>query len=376
MKWAAEVNEKARDFFQENNEPIGAARASNNLAYVWALQGKYADAIDAARKAADMRWDLGDVVGAGLSLNTLAIAEDVADTHARARIHAREALSLLRRAQQMGRPGLDRETAMVYLNLGRIERHLAERTVLRESEAFERAWQRAKRHLEEALERASALEPYYRFQVYKQLGVLYTRWANWIAIAVPVDKDRYRDLMKHASDAFERANQFSREGGLLVNKADNLEDWAWVFHLRRAFREMMEDELEPATLGEEVLKRLREAENLIRDEADPEKEGLLAHYIAGSIHHQWGRYIHKFEDNIGAALQQYAISTAYYDQFSSGPIRRRDLVVGHIQNALVGLPAGRIRQLAEEMLNAVEKKRLPARELRRWIEDTVADITL
>ena len=323
-----------------------------------------------------MRLKLGDVVGAGLSLNTLAIAEDLAGIHARARIHAREALSLLRRAQQMGRPGLDRETAMVYLNLGRIGRHLTERAGLRESEAVERAWQRAKGHLEEALERAAALEPYYRFQLYNQLGMLHTRWANWIALRIPVDKGQYRDLMKHASDAFERADQFSREEGLLVNRADNLEDWAWVFHLRRSFRETMGDELEPATLGEEVLKRLREAENLIRDEADPEKEGLLAHFIAGSVHHQWGRYIHKFKDDIGAALQQYAISTAYYDQFSSGPIRRRDLVVGHIQNALVGLPTGRIRQLAEEMLNAVEKKRLPARELRRWIEDTVADITL
>ncbi|MDY7079881.1 MAG: tetratricopeptide repeat protein, partial [Chloroflexota bacterium] len=376
LKRAAEMNEKARYLFRENDEPVGDARVSSNLAYVWALQGKYADAIEAARKAVDARRELGDVVGAGLSLNTLAIAEDLAGTHARARVHAQEALSLLRRARQMGRPGLDREAAMVYLNLGRIERHLVERTVLRESELFEKAWQRAKTYLEKVLEREASLEPYYRFQLYNQLGVLRTRWANWVAITISGGKDQYRDLMERANDAFERADQYSREKGFRVNRADNLEDWAWMFHLRRSFAEMMEDELEPAALGRKVLECLQEADNLIQDEADPRREGLLAHYVAGNVHHQWGRYIHKFEGDIGAALQQYAISTAYYDQFSSGPIRRRDLVVGHIQNTLVLLSAADIRQFADRMLESVDQKHLPARELRRWIEDTVADITL
>lgn len=376
MKRAAEMNEKARKVFQENNEPIGEARASNNLAYVKTWLGEYAEAMQAAREAADLRRELGDIVGAGLSLNTLAIAEDRAGIYRRARTHAAEALSLLQRAQQIGHPGLNREIAMVYLNLGRIRRHLTEREALRETKAIENNWQRSEIQLKEALKREDALEPYYRFNLYNQLGLLYTRWANWIALRVPEEKEQYHNLMSKANDFFKQADRLSKEKGFHLARADNLEDWAWVFHLRRAYCEKMGDELEPADLKREVLKRLQEAEDLIRDEADPTKEGLQAHYIAGSVHHQWGRLVHKFEENISAALQHYALSIAYYDQFTRQPVERRERVMEYIENTLTGLPATQAKRLADEMLRAVEERRLPARELRRWIRDTVASITL
>lgn len=376
VKRAAEVYEKAQGFFEENDEPIGAARALNNLAYVVALQGDHTQAIQAARKAARLRDELGDVVGTGLSLNTLAIAEDWAGTSARAWTHAREALSLLRRAQQMGRPGLEREIAMVHLNLSRIRRHLARREALREIEVVEKEWRRAEEHLKEVLERESALEPYYRFGLYNQFGLLWSNWANWIALRIPEEKDRYRALMEQASLSFEQADRFAREESLFVDRADNLEDWAWVFHLRRAYREVMGDDLDPAALERETLDRLKEAEDLIRDLADPGQEGLRVYYVAGSVHHQWGRYFHKFTDDVSAALRRYALSIAYYDQFTLEPVGRRDRVLEHLENAFAELPADEVEQSAQEMLRVVEERHLPARELRSWIENTVADISL
>jgi len=373
---AAEANEKARDFFRQNNETVGAARALNNLAYVWARRGHYAEAMRAAREAADMRRDLGDVVGTGLSLNTLAIVEDMAGSYARARTHAQEALGLLRRVQRMGRLGLDREIAMVYLNLGRIRRHLVEREMLISEELAEIMWQQADEYLKEALKREAALEPYYKFELYNQLGLLYARWANWTALRVPEKKEQYHDLMRRADEFSKQADVLGKEEGFDLARADNLEDWAWVFHLRQAYRERMGDELTPNTLEREVLERLREAEGLVRDEAKPDQEGLQAHYIAGSVHHQWGRYVHKFKGDINAALQHYALSVAYYDQFTREPVERRERVIEHIENTLNRLPAAQVRRLADEMLHAVEERGLPAHDLRRWVQDTVTSITL
>jgi len=375
MKRAAEMNEKAQDVFRENNEFVGAARASNNLAYIWARQGKYAEAIRVAQEAANMRRELGDTVGLGLSLNTLAIVEDMTGIYAHARAHAREALSVLQRAQQMGHPGLDREIAMVYLNLGRIRRHLVERHLLITEESAERLWSQAKSYLQEAEKRKDALEPYYRSELYNQLGLLYERWANWVALRTPRQKERYHSLMRQANEFHREADEFNKKERLLINRADNLEDWAWVFHLRRAYCDAMGDELEPAALEQKMLERLQEAEDLIKDKADPEKEGLQAHYIAGSVHHQWGRFVHKFKDDTKAALKHYALSVAYYDRYSSEPLERRDRVLEHIENVLAGSPPAQAKEFAKEMLHAVEERGLPARELRHWIQDIVAGIT-
>ena len=183
--------------------------------------------------------------------------------------------------------------------------------------------------------------------------------------------------MDAASGYFEEADRFAEEHNLSVDQADNLEDWAWVFHLRRAYRGPMGDDLSPAALKKEVFDRLDRAEDLILSSVtDPKLRGLQAYYILGSTHHQKGRYIHKFEENIGEALQQYALSVAYYDQFSLDPVdplERRERVREHILSTLEGLSSiDQAEQMIEKMLDAVESRHLPSAELRRWLQDIVA----
>jgi hypothetical protein len=373
---AAKMSERAQEVFKENNEPVEEARTSTNLAYVRTQQGQYIKGMQSAREAVDSRRKLGDGVGTALALNTLAFAEDRAGTYASARTHAREALSLLQRIQQMGRPGLHREIAMVHLNLGMINRHLVERSGILPKETAESLWKRAKMHLEEARKHEDALEPYYKYELYNQLGLLHARWANWIAERALPEKERYFNLMKEADKFHEMADELARKMGSRVVQADNLEDWAWVFHLRRAYKETMEDPEDIATLEKEVLQRLQRAEELVREAADSDHNGLQEQYVAGSIHHQWGRYIHKFKGDLEEALRHYALSIVYYDKYSEEPVERRERVLDILLETLAQVSPEQVNRLVKEMLRAVEERHLPAGELLRRLEDMVMGITL
>lgn len=374
MARAANMYEKAKKYFEENGEPIEVARALNNLAFIWTQQGNYPDAINAAQEAVKRRRELGDVMGLALSLNTLAFVEDRAGVYTRARTHSSEALSLLRRAQQAGRPGLERAMALVNLHLGRILRHLTERELLREREIVEKGWREAEKCLQEAQQRVEELEYDYQLELYNQFGMLYHRWANWIALTSPQNKEQYTRLMRQADEFFRKADYIGAERNLPVNRADNLEDWAWIFHLRWAYREFMGDELSPGALEKELTTRLKEAEKLLENEVDPAKRGLQAHYVAGSVHHHWGRFFQKFKGDVQEALKHYALSVAYYDCFSPHPLERRDRVLEHIEATLAELPPHEARNRAMEMLEVVKEKGLPTQEISRWLQD-IAGIT-
>jgi tetratricopeptide (TPR) repeat protein len=383
MERAVGVYEKAHELFDQNDEPIAAARALNNLAYILVKQGKYQEAVNSAQEAINVRDQFGDVIGTGLSLNTLAIAVDRAGNHMRAWRHTRDALKHLQRAKEAGYPGLDREIAMIHINLGRIQRHKARREQTHLATRIESDWNGAAEHLEKAKDLEGSLEPYYRFDLYNQLGLLYSNWGNWIVTRKPAETERYHKLMELGSTYFEMADCFAEEHGLVVDQADNLEDWAWVFHLRRAYREITGDDADAAMLRRGVFDRLDRAEKLALKSIDDKKRpGLQAYYILGSVHHQRGRFIHKFEDNIGEALKEYALSVAYYDHFALNPLdplERRERVLQHIRSTLEDvserLPVEQLERMMSEMSETVEKEGLPSAAL-DWFDDLVADLSL
>lgn len=373
---AAEMHEKARGIFEKNKEPIETARALTNLAYVLTQRGEYLRGIEQAQQAVRLRREQGDGVGTSLALNTLAFAEDRTGTYLSARTHAQEALNLLQRIQQMGRPGLQPQIAMVHLNLGTISRHIVERSGILSEERAEALWQRAKAHLEEAQKYESALEPFYRCELYNQLGLLYARWANWIAERTPDQRDRYHAFMKKADAFHKQADEFARQYNLRVAQADNLEDWAWVYHLRQAYRERMGDPEASETLEREVFQRLQQAEELVREAADSDREGLQEQYVAGSIHHQWGRYIHKFKEDLEEALKHYALSIAYYDRFSGGPVERRERVYDHLMETLGNLSTPQPQLMIRKIFQHIKERRLPAEGLRRRLDNLMIDVSM
>jgi tetratricopeptide (TPR) repeat protein len=383
LKQAALMYEKARKMFQDNDENIEAARALNNSAFILVKQGEYQRAIDNVREAIEIRDAFGVIVGKGLSLNTLAIAVDRSGQPINAWRHAWDALRHLQLAKENRYPGLDRPIAMVHINLGRIQRHRARRERPHLEERVISNWQRSEEHLLKAVDLVDKLEPYYQFDLYNQLGLLYSNWANWIFTRRPEEREQFFKLMEKASHYFKLADQFTEENGLFIDQADNLEDWAWVYHLRRAYEEQTGEEMSHEELRREVFDRLSQAEALaLVSVEDITQKGLQAYYILGSVHHQRGRFIHNFHSDDQEALKEYALAVAYYDHFALNPLdplERRERVREHVrytlQGALQKSSEEVVEEICDEMVRVVQEKGLPSIDLRRWLESALADLT-
>jgi tetratricopeptide (TPR) repeat protein len=383
LKEAASMYEKAHETFQDNDEYIEAARALNNSAFILVKQGEYQQAMENVRQAMDIRDEFGDVIGKGLSLNTLAIAVDRSGQPINAWRHGWDALRHLQLAKENEYPGLDRAIAMIHINLGRIQRHRARQERPHLQERVMSNWQRAEEHLLKALELADRLEPYYEFDLYNQLGLLYSNWANWTFTRGPQDRERFFQFMEKANHYFELADRFADEKSLFIDQADNREDWAWVCHLRRAYAAYTGDEMSPEELQREVFDRLKSAEKLARDSVDDiNQKGLQAYYILASVHHQRGRFIDKFLSDDRSALHEYALAVAYYDHFAVNPLdplERRERVREHVRYTLERIldesSEEAVEEICDQMRHDVEREGLPSKGLRSWLESVLADLT-
>jgi hypothetical protein len=182
---------------------------------------------------------------------------------------------------------------------------------------------------------------------------------------------------------FSRADNLASEHELYIDQADNLEDWAWIFHLRQAYREETGEPLSQEELRKEVFKRLQDAEKLAESSIkDPTSKGLQAHYILGSVHHQRGRFVHKFEDDVPEALKEYALAVAYYTQFfvnPTDPLERRERVREHIrytfEDLLERTSLQEVEQMRDQMLQAVRDKELSVVALQGWLDELIMDLT-
>jgi len=381
-KEAATMYTKAREIFQKNGEVLASARARNNAAFVLVKQGNYHSAIHNAREAVKIRDALGDIVGKGLSLNTEAIAIDGSGLYVNAGELARRALRHLQWAKEGGYPGLDRAIAMVHINLGRIQRHRGRKDQPHTVDRMERTWRRAESHLREAEKLVGELEPYYEFELYNQLGLLYSNWANWSFTRQPEDTDKFYSLMDKSCKYFKQADQFAEDHELYIDQADNLEDWAWVYHLRRAYGDRTGETMSHEELKHKVFDYLAHAEELVfKSISDIQSKGLQGHYILGSIHHQCGRFAHKFGEDLTKALKEYALAVTYYSLFAvnpSDPLERRERVREHIRETFINLlegPPQKAEEMRESMIEAVEDEGLSSSDLERWMDDLIIDLT-
>ncbi len=385
LRQAVENYERAQELFDKNNDYIGVARSLNNLAYIQVKQGNYQEAVQNAQQAVNMRDQFGDVIGKALSLNTLAIAIDRSGNPVRAERLAWDALHQLQVAKDRGHPNLDREVGMVYINLGRIQRHKVRKDQFKLVEGLKADWLHAEKYLKKAQELEKSLEPQYQYDLYNQMGLLYSNWANWLVMRQLRDKELYFKLMDIGAEYFKKADQYSKKHDLFVDRADNLEDWAWIFHLQRAYRNILEDDTDHIILKNKVFNCLNQAEELaLNSIGSQEQAGLQAYYILGNIYHQRGRFIHKFENNYIKALKEYALSVAYYDQFALNPydpLERKEHLLHHIRSRLNDMLGSspieqtkmeQVKQVREEMLKAVEDKKLPSKELRKWMDNCIA----
>lgn len=366
--------EKACEYFEKNKEDAFAARTKNNMGYILCWQGKFTEAKQKINQAIQIRQQNGDLIGAALSYNTLAIAELWSGATLKALTDAREALRLIQSAQRAN-PYIKREIALVYINLGEIHRVRTRSGLLHPDKVVDQEWKVCEKYFREAEKHKDVLEPSYHFELYNRLGTLFTNWGKYTVIRTPNNKEQYKNLMKSAEDSFAEADKIAKNNHLILEEAYNLEDWAWVYYHKRRYHDQMKEDLDTVELEEKNLALLEKAEEIILPKADPKQNHLPAHYIAGSIYHQFGRHFHRFKKDFSEALKYYSLSVLFYQLYTSEVIERREIVIMFIDQILSKILLVEKRKMIDNILKEIDSKGLPTERLQLFFENILITST-
>jgi len=360
---ASKANEEASLLFREISYQPGEARALNNRAFILARQGRRWEALDACQRALRMRQEAGDEHGIALNLNTLGIVKGMAGDFAGALTESLKALRIFqRRRDEVG-------TALAHINLGWAYRRHGSSDMRKNPIEIEKYFRLAEDSLLQAKEKEIRLEPYYRMEVHNELGCTYKDWANFLALH-GADKPRYYELMKKADEEFRIADDIAGTA-LKLKKADNLEDWAWVYHLRYAYRDRMGEEA-PQALFQQAEEKLDEAEEHLRDFKGRVERGLEGHLYLGKVHYQRA-HLMKFPEDWEKVARNYALAAIYLETYSSEAEELRELLLG-IKGWLGRFSEDEVRNISEVMkgvLSEKEREGWACEALRGWIDDVI-----
>lgn len=309
---AAEKNyQLAIEKYEIIKDKPGQARALNNLSYIYARQGRTPEALISCKKALDQRKEAGDERGVGLSLNTLAAIKIFQADEEGAILDSKQAANIFSRFHDnMG-------GALANINLGRIHRRLGLKNLRRSPEEVRTLFfSKALYFLENAEKFKDILEPFYIASLYNEKGCTYKDWANYHALHHGKPEE-YRRLMDLAEVNFSNAHQIAHEKIPMV-AADNLEDWAWIYHLRYAYFESMQETCTREELVSKVEDKLHQSEKLLEKYKDVNQPGIEAHFYLGKIYFQRALFNFKFLPRDSQKISSYfATSCAFFETFSA-----------------------------------------------------------
>ena len=206
------------------------------------------------------------------------------------------------------------------------------------------------------------------------MGCTYKDWGNLLALASEVQRTRYRGLMEQADEEFSIADNLAAGTKLILEQADNLEDWAWALHLRYAYRVPMEEE-NPEDLLQEAKDKLNKAEKILEDFRNRVEPGLEAHLILGKVHYQHALLLAKFgeSEEREEAARDYTLAATYLETYSD---EARELEELHrsVEGWLSQFPEdelGNLAQVMKEVLDEREREGWKCVALRGWIDDVI-----
>lgn len=359
LREASRAYEKAASLCKKIGYQPGEARALNNRAFVLARQRELGKALDDCQGALEMRQKAGDEHGIALSFNTLGIIKGMTGDFIGALTESKKALGIFqRRRDEIG-------IALACINLGWAYRRYASSDMRRNPADIQRLFKLAENLLLQARKSEDRLEPYYRVEVHNELGCTYKDWGNFLALH-GAEEALYHELMERAGEEFGVANEIAG-AALKLKKADNLEDWAWVFHLRYAYRDVMGEE-DPQLLLQKAHDKLDEAEQNLRDFKERAEPGLEANLYMGKIHFQRA-HLMKFYENWKEAAKNYALAAAYLEAYSAEAEELRELLLG-VENWLGQFSKDKIQDLVGVMNQTVSEREAAGwkcETLRSWI---------
>ena len=370
LEAAREAYETSGYIFREIKWAEGEARAINNEGYILAIQGKTAIGLTRCQEGLQIRQRIGDARGVALSFNTMGIIRLFMGDTKEAIVQSKKALSIFQKNRDTA------NMALAKINLGRAFRQRGLTDMRRDAKSAERDYfEESERILKEAIENENKLELYYRVEVHNELGCTYKDLANYLALQHG-KRDQYLRLM-HAAD-----NEFSVAHHLAANQlkmamADNLEDWAWVYHLRRAYAEPMNEE-HPDELVNRMNEKLSEAETLLENTVDfkpPPHPGMVAYFLMGKIWYQRALFLKKFGQHSEhpEAAKAFAIAATYLETFSPDADELSELLFS-VDNWLSKFSPEKAFHLVDVMKKVIqvrESEGWQGRILLEWLDDVV-----
>jgi len=367
LKRASEANFEAASLYRGIGYQSGEARALNNRTYVLARQGKLKEALEDCEKALRLRQQTGDDYGIALGLNTRGILKKRERNFLGASTDSTKALNVFqRRRDEVG-------IALASINLGWAYRRRGLSDTRRTTAGIERYFELSEKFLAQAREKEDKLEPYYQLEIHNELGCTYKDWADFLTKR-EAEKTRYYELVEKANEEFKSADNIATRMELVLEKADNLEDWAWVFHLRYAYRDQMEEK-NPEALLQEAKDKLNKAEEALEDFKGKVEPGLEeAYLILGKVCYQRARLLTKFSTEWEETARNYALAATYLESYSKQVDQLNELQLS-VQGWLDELPhEDEVRNLAAVMkgiLNDREREGWECGTLRGWIDDVI-----
>lgn len=368
--------------FRENEYGPGLAEALNNLAYVYARQGKPERAMAPCDEALAIRQELGDEYPIGLSLNTKGIIYERRDLPETAIRFSEDALEIFEDI------GNERGEILARINLGRAYRRKGRSSEWRdkgvpkpgkksdfeEGEAFlsEAITQIGKDEPSTGdaaeLEASKAAETFYLVEAYDELGCLYR---DWVASLWEYERERALDELVPKLEKgvwnLERARDLLRDNSTVPERnallyVDATEDLARVHY----WRARVESERE-AHWSQEALALLKEALRVTDESIAAESESW---FLKGKVYHQYAR-IAEQQGQLEEAAGHYARAAGFLEKYSPYTPELRKTVSG----AVKWLGSLCSKEKAEEMIKIMQdtliQEDLLSSRLQEWIDDTV-----
>jgi tetratricopeptide (TPR) repeat protein len=383
---ALRLNEAAHSYsqaaycYRSINYLPGLAEAMNNLAYIYARQGRLETAQASCGEALSIRQELGDEYNIGLSLNTKGIIYERMDRPITAAHNSEQALALFKEI------GNERGIILAEINLGRSYRRKARSPEWgQKDEDFEAGI----RHLEDAVYRQEQLgasaDMFYRIEAYNELGCLYRDWVATLAEKDIRDDDRALEYLERAeSHLNESASLATQEGQVLTRHAvqyvDSMEDLARLYY----WRGKLELSVGPWAKQRGIDRPLQAMKSLL-DEAKRLAEEHLKEWeelrlIVGKIHHQYARLAReeaekeeekkKEEEKLDYAAKHYARAAASLEGYSfDAPELRK--TVSDACEWLCTLQPKEAKKRIEQMYATLKADGQKSERLKEWVNSVV-----
>ncbi len=367
LKEAAQSYSQAIYNYRRIPYQAGVAEAMNNLAYIYARQGKPDRALAPCEEALRIREELGDEYPIGLGLNTKGIIFERRALPETACEFSQKALELFLDIQS------ERGIVLAEINLGRSLRRKGRNREWRKPGDFEKG----EEYLADAVSRLEKWgrnrEVFYEIEAYDEWGCLYRDWVaalyDWEGERTP---QRLVPYLRLAVEKLERARSLSKEEAMpernVFQYVDATEDLARVYYWWARAEPSNQEEL-----WSKALNLLQETEQL----TDRIRGREEFYFLLGKTYLQFAR-IYREQGKEGnwekrrLAAINYARAAGFLEKYSRYlPELRKAAADAAEWLCELGTPE-EVRGWTEVMQSTLGQNDLTSESLREWIDDVVA----